>query len=88
MLAIVLKSTNSRRMPNVLERHVPLNKSSLPELENEEIDHIQADGHELFAILQQFENIPIPITRGVPGEPKRVCRWYGEMAKFIYHNLG
>ena len=41
---------------------------------------LQADGHELEAIRDQFTNIPIHRT-------SRVVRWSGEMAAFIAMNL-
>jgi len=38
-----------------------------------------ADGHELENILNMFKNIPHKAGYS--------CRWYGEMAHFIYNNL-
>ena len=41
---------------------------------------IQADGDELDHILQKFENLP---KSNAP-----VQRWFGDHAKFIFHNWG
>jgi hypothetical protein len=40
---------------------------------------VQADGHELEHIKQQFQNIPLTHNR--------VVRWTGEYAKFIVNNI-
>lgn len=40
---------------------------------------VQADGHELSAIEEQFYNVPM--------HEGRVVRWFGETAKFIVGNL-
>lgn len=42
---------------------------------------VQADGHELEAICNQFTGLP----KG--GVRQRVVKWYGDMAKFIVANL-
>lgn len=44
-----------------------------------EVMWFHADGDELITIRAQFKNIPI--TEG------NICRWTGEMANFIFHNL-
>jgi hypothetical protein len=64
----------------ILEFHIPFAPAKIPKLENEEISFIQADGHELDFILANFTNLPYPKGR-------RVVRWYGETARFIYQNL-
>lgn len=43
------------------------------------LENIQADGHELEIIKQQFQNIPMTTNR--------VVIWNGEMAFFIFDNL-
>lgn len=45
-----------------------------------EIVSLQADGDELELIKNSFTNIPIPMK-------KRVVKWFGEMAQFIFANL-
>lgn len=88
MLTVVLKSRTMdvSNKQNELERHVPFHNGSLPKLDNEEIDFIQADGNELEDIIASFtigtEQITIPLPAN-----KRVVRWYGEMARFIYQNI-
>lgn len=84
MLVVVLRSFNLRGHKNEIQCHIPFHNGSMPPLNNEEIDFIQADGDELDEILKCFQSIPIPID---DGDPKRVCRWYGEMASFIYFNI-
>jgi hypothetical protein len=44
-----------------------------------EVVEIQADGHELERVIETCTNIPL--THG------RVVRWFGDHAKFIFHNL-
>ena len=79
-LYIVFKSKNSAGEQNHAEFHVPFSPLRLPRFVNEEIDYIQADGDELDYINANFLNIPNPFK-------KRVVRWFGEMARFIYNNL-
>ena len=80
-LYVVLKSKRVHDgEPNSLEFHVPFAPARIPTLVNEEIDYIQADCDELDYINNEFRNLPNPIH-------KRVVRWYGEMARFIYQNL-
>lgn len=43
------------------------------------VTHLQADGHELEAIYDQFENIP--------NCDQHVVQFYGDIARFIYANL-
>jgi hypothetical protein len=85
---VVFKSKNAAGKQNYIEAHVPL--KPLPQFENEEIDYIQADCDELDLIIDTF-NSSIP-TNSVPTIPlacrKRVHRWYGDIAKTIYFNLG
>lgn len=45
------------------------------------IEHIQADGHELNAIVRMFQGtIPLPIGG-------RVVRWYGDLARTIHYAM-
>jgi hypothetical protein len=46
---------------------------------SDDVCEVQADGHELAAILHQFQNLP-----RCDGS---VQTWYGDMAKFIVGNL-
>lgn len=41
--------------------------------------YLEATGNELTRVRKLFENIPI--TTGT------TCKWYGELAKFIFNNL-
>lgn len=86
-LFVVLKSLNGGGKPNQLELYVPF--TNLPRLENEEIDFIQADGTELDQILDQFPEAPLAYRRLTDNHraPKKVIKWFGECAKFIYFNL-
>lgn len=60
-----------------IERHIG---TELPELDNEVVTEIQADGDELEFILDNFRSLPL--TYG-----KLVVRWFGDHARFIYHNM-
>lgn len=44
---------------------------------------IQVDGDELGYVLHNFKNIPLPFTI----KEKATLRWFGNHAKFIFHNL-
>lgn len=95
---VILKSLNSHGKQNQVELHVPF--ANLPQFVNEEIDFIQADGDELDTILRSFRapqigdnffSIPVVHVFGEGLEirrPKVVQRWYGDIAKTIYFNLG
>jgi hypothetical protein len=86
---VVLKSLSGRDGRNQFETHIPF--KNLPTLVNEEIDFIQADGDELDHILFQFLNGSNPFSMNftipVPKD-REVVRWYGDIAKTIYYNLG
>lgn len=96
---VILKSLNLHGKQNQAELHIPF--ANLPQFVNEEIDFIQADGDELGTILSSFRApqvgdnfFSIPVVH-VFGEgllqirrPKAVQRWYGDIAKTIYFNLG
>lgn len=74
---------------NVLERHIG---SELPKLTNEEVIELQADCDELDYIVEHMQDIPLAWQRdtvnGTKGKIfKPVQRWFGDHAKFIYHNL-
>lgn len=91
MLYVQLKSKDVNGKPNCLELHLPFYPAKTPELDNEEIDFIQADWDELDVIRQCF---PEDICAGVycPDVQRgpvlrNSMRWYGDMAKFIYFNL-
>jgi hypothetical protein len=46
-----------------------------------EIEYIQADGHELNAIVKVFQGtIPLPVG-------PRVIRWYGDLARTIHYAM-
>ena len=52
----------------------------LPELgEDESVNLIQADGHELAFVLEKFRNLPYT--------NRSVIVWTGDNARFIYNNL-
>jgi hypothetical protein len=53
--------------------------SPVPKMEN--VAEIQADCDELTYIEMNFGNIPI-------ARKKRVVKWTGDFAMFIYNNLG
>ncbi|MFA5403946.1 MAG: hypothetical protein WC358_03325 [Ignavibacteria bacterium] len=46
-----------------------------------DIEFIQADGHELNAIVKMFQGT-IPIPQGL-----RVVRWYGDIARTIHYAM-
>lgn len=73
---------------NSFERHIG---TELAKLVNEEVIEVQADGDELDFIFNNFQGIPFAWERAKeqPYEKKfkRVQRWFGDHAKFIYHNL-
>jgi hypothetical protein len=74
---VIFASKTAKGEHNNLIRHFG---QSLPRMDNEEIIEIQADCDELAAIRRKFVNLPYPIDRPV-------VNWYGDTAKFIYHNL-
>lgn len=51
-----------------------------PNFETEDIVEIQADCDELNYIFNNFRGIPFAFN-------KRVVNWFGDVAKFIAHNL-
>lgn len=51
----------------------------------ERISYIQADGHELLHIQDAFRDKEWAYT--IPMPNRRVCRWYGDLARTIYLNL-
>lgn len=51
-----------------------------PTIEAEVVASIQADGHELGAILEQFDNLP-------KHKSSPVQEWFGDHAKLIWANL-
>jgi hypothetical protein len=72
-----------RQPPKILELHWHIGET-LPEPLNAHNKHlivtVQADGDELFAIFNQFDNLP-------SARDKRVQTWRGEFAQFIVDNL-
>lgn len=90
-LYVILKSRRvSDGEQNEFERHVPFTFGTMPQLENEEIDYIQADGDELEAIRRHFSYSPKDgsgLVCSIPFCGNRVVRWYGDIAKTIYFNL-
>lgn len=97
MLVVTLKPRGADGKQLEREFHAPF--TAMPEFKNVEIDFIQADGHELDVIVSsflaeanvgnetvgdawlKFPTIPVP-------EKRLVVRWYGDLAKTIYFNLG
>lgn len=82
-MALYIVLTKDEIQP-VIQWHVG---SELPKVDINQIDYIQADGDELFHIIQLFKfrstdtfTIPIPFD-------KRVVKWYGDIAKTIIANL-
>jgi hypothetical protein len=55
-----------------------------PKLPRRVVVELQADGHELEHVLKNFSNIPIRMVNRVP---HRSMIWFGDHARFIYHNL-
>lgn len=55
-----------------------------PKLPRRVVVELQADGHELEYVLKNFNNIPIRMVNGVPHHS---MIWFGDHARFIYHNL-
>jgi hypothetical protein len=90
-LLVVLKSLNPKTKK---EFHVPFS-GTLPNLDPDEIEFIQADGDELDCIRDLFttfgEMVPgvgrINQILSIPIPKHRVVRWYGDIAKTIYFNL-
>ena len=64
-------------MPD-LEWHVGKSTDNARQIA-EHVTEVQADGHELEHIRDNFMNLPTA--------NRRVVRWHGEMAKFIVGNL-
>lgn len=87
MLTIALKSTDVQGKQNFIDRHIPFHTGAMPTLVNEEIDYIQADEDELLAIAENFTIGSVDPQLTIPMSNRRVVRWYGEMAKFIYYNI-
>lgn len=88
-LFITLASTTLDGKHNIMERHVG---NVIPILTNETVIEIQANGHELHAILDQIEGIPKAFGKKLsedrydrqnPGAQ----RWFGDHARFIAANL-
>lgn len=73
------------------EFHVPLDRVTLPAFPQAEVDCIRASGKELGEVLATFPNLPVVTKPNPLGKGPRVFRgamaWYGDMARFIYHNL-
>jgi hypothetical protein len=62
-----------------IERHLPLSQRCFGIATNEQIEAVQADGHELRYIRESYTGIPIG--------PAVVHTWRGDMAQFIFENL-
>lgn len=83
MLYVILASKNAQNKNNQVSFHVG---DELIKFINEEIIEVQADCDELDSILDRmYDQIPRAFSKD--GKLKRVHRWFGDHAKFIYHNL-
>jgi hypothetical protein len=80
-----LKSRNAGGTQNYIYCRFPVHKP-LPSLVSEEIDYIQATGEELKAIKEAFMLSNGTVT--IPFTNCSVMRWYGDIAKTIFYNLG
>jgi hypothetical protein len=88
-LYVVLASTNIKGKHNSIECHIGFEP---PKLTNEEVIEIQADYDELDYIVQYIQGIPLAwhkdTIQGTTGRTLKVVqRWFGDHAKFIFHNL-
>jgi hypothetical protein len=61
------------------EQQFHINDQKPPIVFLDDVLWFYADGDELKHIRKQFDNIPISLWEK--------CRWTGEMALFVYHNL-
>ncbi len=62
-----------------IERHVPLTTRSFGPFTAQDVDTVQADGHELQFIQENYV--------GIPFGPAIVQKWTGAFARFIFNNL-
>lgn len=53
---------------------------NIPSLRDVDVTEVQADSEELIYIINLFKNLPHT-------DKRLVVRWFGDMAKFIAHNL-
>jgi hypothetical protein len=84
MLFVMLQSTTLQNTKNNLTRYLG---QELPRLVNEEVISVQLDGLELSYVLERFQYIPVARRSHISGDYKPVQQWFGDVAKFIYHNL-
>ncbi len=77
MLHIISCGTDDSR--HCLDTHWRVGESA-PNIPENTIDSVQADGEELTYIRNNFQNIPICTHR-------HVVSWEGEMARFILRHL-